>query len=1228
MIKQIYKLCQLKYKKIWIYNWNVINKQFYCIPLEKKDNSSSSCTVVNNPIAVNLSKHLEKKYNHLIIISQNLKLTEERLLSLNTNTFPNLKLVKPVNNDTGYLIMKELTAKNIIKQKNTGKVILVYCTNAKDLYTFLKYNYNYFGIEAMSNYRNPIQAYFNHKRRELTHFESRGVFEINCDNKNHEAEEEITFVNSNLDDINFPPYKITAFDIETARIDCNDIFPLGDTLYDCVCSVAWQTVTVKNVLSPSVYEDVETVVLVFIPSRFINDVKSKVDDDNNNNKGHHHHHNLKIVYFSSEKELLCEFLKYLMYPDAIFITGWNIMNFDYKYLLKRLIYHQIVPSYLLSSLYKICALQDSKVCDIAPPWKLSVDTMLSRIRFFPRTLPINPPSNSLDTTAKMLLSNDDDDDDKENHTSKIKIDIRNINRIYAMMIMMEGNESKEEEIYQYLKDLIIYNIRDVELVTKLNGVLNVIQILVPLSTLADLNPGDCIHYNTSKVGITFMKNQFESIIMAPIDYNLVTSKRQSDVGLFDKSSNSSSSRRNDDDDDDDDDDDEDERIKGKKGTYKGATVLEPLMGVYCSGNNNNNNTLLGSVDFASLYPNIMLSYGIIRGFVTRVTSRKYVQNEKEYASNFVSLVTPDDSKHIYLSCKDKETVKNCPISYLCRKLIEKRKLNKKKVPTLANALKILVNSIYGLFGVAGSPLYSKIVAIMITSYGRHHLLRAKNYFEKKFDNLTVLYGDTDSLFIKCVNPVQSLYEMVDQFNQYMVKEQALESIQLSVDGVFECIILIRKKLYMAKMKDKSYKLSGFPQRMQPHIFKHMVASLYGILDLMLSYNDDKPQRNAAVFKFYKEEIFNKCVEQNESINYHSLSIKVNPIKSYKSKHSKQYYLANLYERHYGIPINSSVYVSVCQVIPLVKNMCKKKSLTLCLADCFNDKLQSLNKAAFITEFFCKTFDPILKVVIINDNNDDREVMFEKNSLKKMSENYIENIQKITLKKYIQEKYRIFDFSDCKYQGGNRKISFMESWPKFFNDYFLNEDMRSKNGKIIWIKEEKEEKEEEKEDDDDHRENGGDVKKRKNPFATESENKKIKNVIQHDIFLSLTLYDADSHYNNHHHNNDNNISEACLTQSNVKDLKFKNVKSVNNFLNKFFKDVGGKHDSIKKRLYLKIENEIHSLRDILNFWAFIYDKNFTPMDLDNLHTDCCKNFLVILPFIAIRSVNDHYEFIYH
>ena len=704
--------------------------------------------------------------------------------------------------------------------------------------------------------------------------------------------------------------------------------------------------------------------------------------------------------------------------------------------------------------------------------------------------------------------------------------------------------------------------------------MQIIQILVPLSQLADLNPGDCIHYNTTKIGVTFMKNQFQSVIIAPIDYNMIYNNNNNNAGLL----LSSKKRRK---------EEEEEEIRGKKGTYKGATVLEPITGIHLS---NNNNILLGSVDFASLYPNIMLSYGIIRGYVTRISKTKY---KKDWDKYFVPLLTPDDSKNIYLSCK--ENIDHCPISYICKRLIEKRNLNRKKTPTLANALKILVNSLYGICGVQGSPLYDHIAATMITAYGRHHLTRAKSFFENTFDRLTVLYGDTDSLFIKCVNPSQTLYEMTNRYNEYLADKCGLKSIQLSVDGIYDCIIFIRKKLYMGKLMNNNnnncYKISGFPQRLAPHLFNLMVESLHHILDLATTTTTTTLQEE--IRQFYRD-LFDKCVNNHDEYR-HSFFLKVNELDLYKSKSCKQYYVGSLYEKYHGITIRDTTYVPVYEVIPLVNKTVKKKSLRLCLVENFNPKLHTLNKSISLTEVFCKTFDPILRVIC---KEEERKEIVENSSLKYLSEKYIEDQQNVSLLKYVREGYSVFDFSNCKnIVINNIKVSFVKSWPKFYRDYIYNKEIRSVSQKIRWVKEEEE----------------GEKK---------------------NIFLSITLINNDNttSCSTATATTANNISLGVLSRSNdilKKQLKFKTARDVKHFLknhNFFRKENDDDDDNIIKRLYLRIDNSIITLRDMLNFLAFVYNKNFTPMEMDNMSN---KNFLIILPFIAIRSEDDgNHQFVYY
>ena len=63
----------------------------------------------------------------------------------------------------------------------------------------------------------------------------------------------------------------------------------------------------------------------------------------------------------------------------------------------------------------------------------------------------------------------------------------------------------------------------------------------------------------------------------------------------------------------------------------------------------------------------------------------------------------------------------------------------------SNAIKILMNSFYGVLGTPACRFYNPALANSITGTGREILLWSKRWFETA--GFKVLYGDTDSLFV-------------------------------------------------------------------------------------------------------------------------------------------------------------------------------------------------------------------------------------------------------------------------------------------------------------------------------------------------------------------------------------------------------------------------------------------------------------------------------------------------
>jgi DNA polymerase-2 len=85
----------------------------------------------------------------------------------------------------------------------------------------------------------------------------------------------------------------------------------------------------------------------------------------------------------------------------------------------------------------------------------------------------------------------------------------------------------------------------------------------------------------------------------------------------------------------------------------------------------------------------------------------------------------------------------------------------------SNAIKILMNSFYGVLGTSACRFYNPALANSITGMGREMLLWSKRWFETR--GFTVLYGDTDSLFVS---------SGIDAADEARAKGKAL-SIELS-----------------------------------------------------------------------------------------------------------------------------------------------------------------------------------------------------------------------------------------------------------------------------------------------------------------------------------------------------------------------------------------------------------------------------------------------------------------
>jgi DNA polymerase-2 len=149
---------------------------------------------------------------------------------------------------------------------------------------------------------------------------------------------------------------------------------------------------------------------------------------------------------------------------------------------------------------------------------------------------------------------------------------------------------------------------------------------------------------------------------------------------------------------------------------QGGHVLEPVAGLHRN---------VWVFDFKSLYPSIIRTFNI--------DPLSYVAA----ASPGADLIeTPAGSFR-----RDPAILPR-----MLDELFPRREVAKKIGDDVAsNAIKILMNSFYGVLGTSACRFYNPALANSITSTGREMLLWSKRWFESA--GFKVLYGDTDSLFV-------------------------------------------------------------------------------------------------------------------------------------------------------------------------------------------------------------------------------------------------------------------------------------------------------------------------------------------------------------------------------------------------------------------------------------------------------------------------------------------------
>ncbi len=224
-------------------------------------------------------------------------------------------------------------------------------------------------------------------------------------------------------------------------------------------------------------------------------------------------------------------------------------------------------------------------------------------------------------------------------------------------------------------------------------------------------------------------------------------------------------------------------IKGKK--YKGAIVVEPTPGVHFN---------VAVMDFPSLYPSIIKVWNL--GY------QSILCPHPECRKNLIP-GTP------HWVCTKERALESLLIGSLRDLRVRWYKLRSKDktLPTelrswyniTQGALKVILNASYGVFGADSFDLYCPPVAEATAAVGRHSITQILNRAESL--GIQVLYGDTDSLFLK--NPSKEQVEELARWTEHELK------MSLDVDKVYRyAVFSSRKKNYLGVLEDGTVDVKG------------------------------------------------------------------------------------------------------------------------------------------------------------------------------------------------------------------------------------------------------------------------------------------------------------------------------------------------------------------------------------------------------------------------------------
>ncbi|KAG0586012.1 hypothetical protein M758_2G055400 [Ceratodon purpureus] len=239
--------------------------------------------------------------------------------------------------------------------------------------------------------------------------------------------------------------------------------------------------------------------------------------------------------------------------------------------------------------------------------------------------------------------------------------------------------------------------------------------------------------------------------------------------------------------------------------FEGATVLDAKAGYY--------DKPIATLDFASLYPSIMMAYNLCYCTLVRAEDQQRLKLAPEEV-----IKTPSGEMFV------KSSLEKGILPEILEELLAARKRAKADLKEATDplekavldgrqlALKVSANSVYGFTGATIGQLPCLEISSSVTSFGRQMIDHTKKLVQERFTTANsysydaeVIYGDTDSVMVQFGTPDVNEAMKLGREAAQQISDTFTKPIKLEFEKVYWPYLLISKKRYAGLLWTKPEK---------------------------------------------------------------------------------------------------------------------------------------------------------------------------------------------------------------------------------------------------------------------------------------------------------------------------------------------------------------------------------------------------------------------------------------